>query len=366
MTVTDLGLDDRVSLRVLEATEEELGAVAHQTGLHPRPVPTTPLLSLRFVDTLPLTGPLRMVGAGMGITDDAVVMAPGGPRLLVPILELGGTAELLCEHGATTVPLLMDLLNTTALAAGMLPLHAGAFVLGGVGTVVTGWSNGGKTSTVLGVMTGWPAAAFVGDDWVYVDPKTREVLGSAHPVLVRGWHVEQLPELRERLPRKDIRRFRVIRAAEQRHARLSARTRALPPAKALTAMLPLLSSRHGSYVEPAPLFGGARIAARTRLDRLVHVESGSNDETTATSADPRQIAARMAWSLRHERQELSAAYEGFRYVHPEAASNWLDGLDELEAQLLTEAFSDVPAFQVRHPYPPDIAGLARAVVASVS
>jgi hypothetical protein len=366
MTTVDLALDERVALRVIDATDSELRAVAHQSGLRRASLGSTPQLSLRFVDRLPLSTPLRLVGADIGCTDDAVVMLPGGPRLLVPIRDIGGPIELLCEHGATTVPLLLDLLNASALAAGLLPLHAGAFVLDGVGAIVTGWSKGGKTETVLGVMTGWPAARFVGDEWVYVDPRTRDVLGSQHPVRLWGWQLDQLPELRGSLPAKDLRRFRVIRTAERRHAALSHSMRRSPPAKVLSAVLPLLRSRHGAYVEPADLFGAERVRDRMTLDRLVQVESASGPDTTTRPTDGAVVSERMTWSLRHERRELMAAYDAFRYVNPGTWNPWLDAVDALEARLLTEAFRDVPAVEVRHPYPVDIAELARVVVDAVS
>lgn len=365
MTTTVLALDARVALQVVDASAGELRAVAHQTGLRAVEGVSQPALTLRFVHELPLTGPLRLVGPSLGCTEDAVVLMPGGPRALVPVAGLGGPTEVLCERGATTVPLLMDVLNATALAAGLLPLHAGAFTLGGVGTVVTGWSKGGKTETMLGVLSGCPDARFVGDEWVYVDPVARDVMGSAHPIRVWGWQLAQLPDLRTRVPRRELRRFRLIEMAERRHAALSGRARRLPPAKVLTAALPLLQSRHGAYVEPAELFGADRITARTGLDRLVQVESSSDPGTTAAPTDPAHVAARMAWSLRHERRELMEAYEAFRYVHPGAANHWVDTMGDIEQRLLSAAFTAMPAVEVRHPYPVDIAALARCVVTAV-
>lgn len=370
MTTTVLALDERVALRVVDATAAELRAVAHQTGLSKGSQDTDPALSVRYVDELPLDGPLRLVGPTMGCTTTAVVMLPPasrpGPRTLVPILSVGGRTEVLCERGATTVPLLMDLLNASATQAGLLPLHAGCFVRDGLGTVVTGWSKGGKTETMLGVLAADPQTRFVGDEWVYVDGPARLVLGSAHPMRVWDWQLQQLPELRARLPRRELRRFAVIRRLERLHASWPAGGRRLPPAKLLAGLMPLLQSRHGAYVEPAHLFGADRLAIRAGFDRLVQVESWASPTTTHVGADAAHVAARMTWSLRHERRELTEAYDGFRYVNPGASNPWLDALDGLEERLLTAAFNGIPAVEVRHPYPVDIAALAAVVVAAVS
>jgi len=47
------------------------------------------------------------------------------------------------------VPHLLAVINLTALAKGVLPLHASAFTYRGLGVLATGWAKGGKTETLL-------------------------------------------------------------------------------------------------------------------------------------------------------------------------------------------------------------------------
>ncbi len=60
--------------------------------------------------------------------------------------------EIVCERGRARVPLLTANVNLVVLGNGALPLHAAAFRFDGTGVLVTGWSKGGKTETLLAFM----------------------------------------------------------------------------------------------------------------------------------------------------------------------------------------------------------------------
>lgn len=64
------------------------------------------------------------------------------------------------------MPLLIALVNATALSKGVLPLHASAVTFEGTGPLVAGWSKGGKTEALLSFMR--RGALYVGDEWVYL------------------------------------------------------------------------------------------------------------------------------------------------------------------------------------------------------
>ena len=79
------------------------------------------------------------------------------------------------------MPHLVALVNVTALAKGVLPLHATAFTAGSTGVLVVGWSKGGKTETLLGCMAA--GAEYVGDEWVYLTDDG-QMLGLPEPIRV--------------------------------------------------------------------------------------------------------------------------------------------------------------------------------------
>ena len=82
-------------------------------------------------------------------------------------------------RGLPAIPLLVPIVNLTALANGALPLHASAFVHRGTGVVATGWSKGGKTEALLAFSAN--GARYVGDEWVYVAADGSRVSGIPSP-----------------------------------------------------------------------------------------------------------------------------------------------------------------------------------------
>lgn len=63
-------------------------------------------------------------------------------------------------------PLMLAIMNVTAAAKRVPALHEAAFEWRGTGSVVTGWSTGGKTETRLKFMQ--KGARYVADKWRYV------------------------------------------------------------------------------------------------------------------------------------------------------------------------------------------------------
>jgi hypothetical protein len=235
----------------------------------------------------------------------------------------------------------------TALARGVLPLHASAFVHRGTGVLATGWAKGGKTETLLAFAA--HGAQYVGDEWIYVTP-AGEMHGVPEPIRLWHWHVAQLPELRAGLP-----------------AATRARLRALPPvASTATALGEALRGTSGSvlrraapvvrrqaYVQvpPARLFGEEAIALHGRVDRVLLVTSHDRDDVTVEPIAGATVAARMRASLEEERSSFLQAYRQFRYLFPDRRSPVVDEAAAIEHELLERALAHRPAFLLRHPYP---------------
>jgi hypothetical protein len=69
----------------------------------------------------------------------------------------------------------------------------------------------------------------------------------------------------------------------------------------------------------------------------------------------------MVSSQAFERAALTTAYQEFRYAFPDRVNPLLETARERELLLLTRALADVPAHEVRHPYPVRLHDLYAAV-----
>jgi hypothetical protein len=353
-TTSDFDLHGVVGLRLLDATAADRATVARQIGLTQSPLNRTPDVVIRFVNTIPISGPLRLLGLDTGFSrqPSLVLLArhrAGHGAALIPLHEVGGRCELLCERGLLEIPLLVEILNLTALAKGLLPLHAAAFARGPVGVVVTGWSKGGKTETLLAFMR--RGAFFVGDEWVYMTGDGREALGIGHPIRLWDWQLRQLPDYRRKLTRRQRRRLDIIRALLTVHQAVPWANGAPGPLRPLDAMGPILERRHGVYVDPVTVFGASRVRSACSFDRLFFVESRSVKSVEVHTVDGAEVADRMRFSLQYERRALVDAYLKFRFAFPRLRNPVLEQAPELEGEALSRIFGAAPAYLVAHPYP---------------
>ena len=190
----DYDLHGIVGIRLLGASESDVAAVTAQLGPIRAVLDRDPDVVIRFVDRLPVSN-LRYLGREeAGFTDDAFLVLrsrKARARVQIPVEEIGGRCEIVCESGLPAVPLLIPIVNVTALAKGVVPVHAAAFVHRGSGVLVTGWAKGGKTESLLGFMS--HGAEYIGDEWVYVSADGRRLRGIPEPVRVWDWHLDDLP-----------------------------------------------------------------------------------------------------------------------------------------------------------------------------
>ena len=320
----------------MRAVERVVGPFRHALD---RPADVT----VRFVDELPLDG-VRLVGVDDAAFDERAFYVLAGPRrsrvvVRIPVENLGGPCEVVCRRGVAGVPYLREILNLTVLANGAMPVHAAAFELRGVGTLVTGWSRGGKTEILLAAMAA--GARYVGDDWVYVDAAGNRL----HGMWSRsrsGTGPRRLPGQRVRSPaatRGDARRSRRGRRGA------SYRPGGRPSGRAL------LDRRGSVRVPPDALFGSGACLLDTSFDRLLLGVSHAAPEIAVTQGDPEEVARRMAPCLAYEHRELIALRQRFRFAFPDAAGPGLDGLEAKLRDGLLRVFRGKETHVVAHPYP---------------
>lgn len=346
----DYDVHGLAGVRLLDATPADAAAVDRQLGPIRAPLSREPDIVVRFVDRLNLQGPLRLLGLDdAGFTDDAFLILrsrhKARARVRIPLERIGRHCELQCEHGIPAVPLLIATINLTVLYRGALPLHASAFVHEGSGAVVTGWSKGGKTEAVLAFMS--RGASFVGDEWVYVEPGGATVHGIPEPLRLWEWQLRQLPEMRAKLGRSERARLAALRTTVD----------AFRQGRRMRRLEALLGGQLHADVPPHELFPPGRIPLSGPFDRLFLAGSWDEQGVQARPIEPATVAARMAWSLQHERAPLLSAYEQFRFAFPELRNPVLEDAVDRERGLLEQVLPGKPAYAIDHPYPVDLAAL---------
>jgi hypothetical protein len=355
----DFDLHGLVTVRLLGARPGDVATVERQLGpiRTPAPLAGEPDVVLRFVERIEPRGRLRTLGLRDGAFDDQGFLLlrsryKSATRVRMPLDQVGGRCEIVCEHGVAAVPLLVAIVNLTALGRGALPLHACAFEFEGAGAVVTGWSKGGKTETLLAFAR--RGARYVADEWCYVLPDGRTLFGVPEPVRLWHWQLAQLPDLARRVPRAARARMAAFAAIPRLADALPRALERSAAGRALRRLAALLEPQTNVLVPPARLFGAPVAAGEARFTHLFWSVSTAGGETRAEPVDAQQVADRVVHSLRYERAPLAGYYEMFRFAFPELSNPWLEKAAERERDLVRRAFAGKPAWRVEHPYPVEI------------
>jgi hypothetical protein len=362
----DFDIHGFVGIRLIDAKRGDVGRVRRQLGLAPSALDGEPDITIRFVDRLPLSGPLRYLGLEeVGFTEQSFVVLrskhKSRARVQIPFDRIGRPCEIVCERGLAAVPLLVPILNLTALGKGVLPLHAAAFKFRGVGVLATGWSKGGKTETLLAFMQ--HGAEYVGDEWCYVSRQGKRTWGLPEPIRVWRWHLDSVPDLAKRISRTDQARLGMLRQIDRGAAWLAESSRSRRFSRLAGRASPLLRKQQCVDVEPERLFGAARCAGVASLDRLLFVSSHASQEVAVERIDAADVARRMLFSLQEEQRVLMSFYRRFRFAFPERENPVLESVEQVQRRALDDALAHhTESYELRHPYPVPLEQLFDAVV----
>lgn len=362
----DFDLHGFVGIRCIDATPKDVAIVVRQLGPIGMPLDREPDIVIRFVDRIHSSSPMRFLDLNdAAFTDDAFFILKGKhksrTKVQIPFDTIGKRCEIICERGLAAVPELIAIVNQTALAKGLLPLHASAFNYEGVGVLATGWAKGGKTETLLAFMAN--GADYVGDEWVYLDAGGKRMLGIPEPIRIWDWHLDHLPNYRAKLSTKKRLVLGLLNVLAKGMSWLagSATGQASALKKFLIRALPLI--RKQLYVNWAPeeIFGKSSVTLAGIPDRIIFVASHESDEITVEPIDSAEVARRMIFSLQDERDDLVAYYRKFRFAFPDRPNDLIDGADEVQREMLDRAFEGKKAYVVHHPYPVEIPLLFEAI-----
>jgi hypothetical protein len=366
--VKDFDIHGIVGVRLVGATPSDARAVRAQLGPTEAALTREPDIVIRYAPGPVVTSQLRLLDVGdSGFTDDAFVIgaSAASPKARIAINDVGGPIEITAESGIGPIPHLVAIVNLTALANGVVPLHAAAFSVNGTGVLVTGWAKGGKTETLLGFMSN--GARYIGDEWVYVDPDRDHLYGLPERIKLWEWLIEDLPDMRARLTGGDRARLRTISSvyrASRAFERVVARPR--PLQNLLGRASAIVGRQRFVHSTPAALFGADKMDLAGGFEKVIWVVSHDAPDVRVEEADPLEIARRMVFSVEFEHLRFTSQYLAYRYAFPEAANTVLESAREIRLDLLTRALKDKQAFVAYHPYPAPILELYEALAPVVA
>ncbi len=367
MATYDFDLHGIVGIRLINAGPGDLAAVKRQLGPIESVLTRDPDIVIRFVDHMPLSSSVRYIGVeDAGFTEDTFLILRGkfqtSIKVQIPFDQIGvHPCEIVCESGISAVPLLIAIINLTALSKDVLPLHASALLYNGKSILITGWSKAGKTETLLAFAAN--GAHYIGDEWIYLSPDGERMYGIPEPTRVWYWHLQEMPRYQAMVDRSDWRRLQALNVFAKILKRLEIsplkrRTKYLQALKRLTALV-----ERQLYVQlpPEKLFGQKAETMDIRSEKIFFVVSHDRPDVTVQPIDPRELAERMVFSLLEERMEFLSYYFKFRFAFPECSNPLIDQAEEIQRRLILRAFANQEAYAIYHPYPFSIPSLFDAI-----
>ena len=359
----DFDLHGIVGIRLLNATPGDIAAVKRQIGPIQKTLSRPPEIIIRFSDELTYSSPIHYLGVDdVGFTDDAFIVLRGKQKTHVkteiPFHQIGlEQCQIVCESGLPAVPLLMPIINLTALSKGALPLHATAFNYNGKGILVTGWSKGGKTEMLLAYAA--HGAEYIGDEWIYLSQDGQCMFGIPEPIRIWHWHLQAMPRYKAKVQQSTLIWLQALNFLVNSLEKLSGAGG--KPAAKLSRITGRITSvlKQQLYVQvpPEKLFGRMANESVGSPEKIFFVGNHADSRITVQPMDTEEIAERMVFSLQEERKDFLSYYLKYRFAFPNRHNTFLDQLEDVQFKLLRQVLSGKDAYALYHPYPVEIPSL---------
>lgn len=364
--IVDFNIHDLVGIRLIDPSPKDVRAVERHLGLSPARIPGAPAMTIRFVDRIHSSEPLRYLGReDVAFTSDAFVVlrshSLARARTRLAMDRIGETCELTCEQGLPAIPLLRPLLNVVMLARGIVPVHAAAFRHEGRGVLVTGWSHGSKTGTLLAFMAA--GAEFVGDEWIYLSESRDRMYGLPDHLEARPWYLRELPNYRRQVSAGDRLRTGMTSGIANLLGPLVPRSELSNSlgSKLIRRTHQALLDQQSICLRPEPLFGAEACALESQLDLVIVAVSHETPEFDISPTSVEEVADRMAASFIHEQASLLSCYHKHLFAFPDRRNDLLDQLERVYLRQAIVALAGKTAYTMIHPYPVSVEGLRSAV-----
>ncbi len=364
-TQIDFDLHQILGIRLIDPSLQDTNSVSKQLGLPKTSLNNHPDILIRFVDRLAISSTMQYLDINeSGYTDNSFVVLRSkhktSARVQIAFDQIGQQCEITCERGLPAVPLLIPIINLTALVKGALPIHASAFQFKGKGILTTGWSKGGKTEMLMAFMMN--GATYIGDEWIYINNNGKHMHGIPEPIRLWDWHLQMLPSYRARIPRADRIRLGAIKLVQSLDKPLSEG----PVVKRLfgkmfSRLRPFLKHQLHVDISPRRLFKQNTEDLSSTFDKVFFLSSNDSPEIVVQPIDPLEIASRMVFSYQYEQMNFLSYYWAFRFAFPQLQNDYIERSEELQRQRLMEVLANKESFGVYHPYPVSLPALYEAV-----
>lgn len=349
----DFDLHGLIGIRLVDPSPRDIAAVRQQLGVAQEPLTRDPDITLRFVKRL-LTPPLRHLGfKKLGFTDNALFVfedGTNGGKVRIPVAQLGRKCEILCESGLRSVPLLKPILALTAQAKGFVSVHASAFVHNGVGVMMAGWAESGKTTALLGFAA--CGAELVGEDWVLLTSDGKKMCGLPTKIELSSSHLALLPHTRRSVKRSRLWTLQTLLQLHRiQNAALGQRGARTKAGQLLCRIMTALEQRAYPTVAPQAIFGNRVGSLAGRPDKVFLMVSHDDPWVEVKPTPPSEMALRLAHLAQYEQIRLQEHYLAFKFAFPEATNPIIESSFAAQHEILTRALAGKDTYTIWHPYP---------------
>jgi hypothetical protein len=252
-------------------------------------------------------------------------------------------------------------MNMVMLARGAVPVHAAAFNYRGRGVLVTGWSHGSKTGSLLSFMA--EGAQFVGDEWIYLSSERDRMYGLPDQLEARPWYLRELPAYRRGVGTAD--RFRISATAGLARALAplvprSERRNSIA-AKLIRQAHQLLLDQQSIHLSPPALFGANACSLESTLDVVIVAVSQDSADIVVEPVAVEHAVKQMAASILFEQGSLLSCYRKHLFAFPDRRNPLLDETERLYCEHALRALYGKAAYSMFHPYPVSTQALRSAI-----
>ncbi len=351
-----------LGIRLVDASSDDVVAVCKQLGSLQKPLSREPDITVRFVSHLPPSH-LRYLGLKQrAFTGEAFFIfdeGANGAMARIPFDRVGGPCEFVCEHGLGSVPLLMPILSLTALAKGFVALHASAFVHHGIGMLMAGWAQSGKTTALLGFAS--MGAEFIGEEWVLLSGDGQTMCGLPTEIELSPSHLETVPDVRRSIERSRLWTFKGLRHFGRMQGTLGEWVGSTIPAKILRRAIAALQRQAISKVSPEVIFGGRVGSLIAKPEKLFLLISHDDPWVQVEPTPPIEMARRVAHLSQYEQIRFMNHYLSFKFAFPEVKNSFVEQSPTYQYGVLSRALMGMETYTVHHPHPLPFSALYEAI-----
>jgi len=357
----DYRIHGLVGVRLVAPSPANVTAVSAQIGPPSSRVLRRPDIVVRYVDRLS-AGPLRYVDLGKTASSNAgfIVFSEGDGegKVSIPFEQIGSDCEILCERRVGWIPLLIPIINLTALKKHRcVPIHASAFIHEGTGVLVTGWVKSGKSEALLAFSQ--CGATYVGGEWVLLSSDGNTMYGLPGTFRMWDWQRRELSHLQDIGGNAGV--FRFIRFLNSVQRAMPEALLRLGPLKLLCDGMPALRRQLNFRVEPKAIFGHRCGSLTGHPDKIFIGMVHSDKRVLIEPAEPATVADQLACAMEFELTSLMSHYRAFKFAFPGMRNEFLERVPDVLRDALREALATKEIYMLYHPYPVSFDDLYQAM-----